>query len=64
MDGATVMGALMVPAQGSGERRRSRTMDPPASCGKEKEGMEKVVDGRTAQGEEIEEEAGVNPLLL
>lgn len=39
-------------------------MDPPATCGKEKEGMEEVVDGRIAPEEEIEEEAGVSLRLL
>lgn len=69
MDGATVTAATVTPApmaraQGSGERRRSRRMDRPAACGKEKEVMEEVVDGRRAPGEEIEEEAGVSLLLL
>lgn len=64
MDGATIMGAPMAPAQGSGERRRSRRTDLPAACGKEKEEMEEVVDGRKAPGEEIEEEAGISLLLL
>lgn len=58
------MGVPMALALGTGERQRSRTMDPPAACGKEKEGMEEVADGRKAPEEEIEEEAGVSLLLL
>lgn len=64
MVGATVMGAPTALAQGNGERQRSRTMGPPAACGKEKEEMEEVADGRKAPEEEIEEEAGVSLLLL
>lgn len=64
MDGATAMAAPTARAVGSGERRRSRTTDRPAACGKEKEVMEEVEAGRKAPGEEIEEEAGVSPPLL
>lgn len=66
MVGATIMVAPMAPAQESGERQRSRTMDPPAACGKEKEEMEEMVemvDGRKVPEVEIEEEAGVSLLL-
>lgn len=63
MVGATIMVAPMAPAQESGERQRSRTMDPPAACGKEKEAMEEVVDGRKVPEVEIEEETGVSLLL-
>lgn len=54
----------MAPALGNGERQRSRRMVPPAACGKEKEGMEEVVDGRKAPEEEIEEVAGLSLLPL
>lgn len=64
MAGATAMGAPMAPAQETGEKQRSRTMGPPAACGKEKEGMQEVVDGRKAPEVEIEEEAGVSLPLL
>lgn len=64
MVGATVMAVPMVPAQGTGESQRLRTMDPPAACGKVKEGMEEVVDGRKAPEEETEVVAGVSLLLL
>lgn len=64
MVGATVMGAPTAPAQGTGETQRSRRMGPPAACGKVKEGMVEIVDGRKAPEEEIEEEAGVSLLLL
>lgn len=62
MVGATAMGAPMALAQGTGESQRSRTMGPPAACGKEKEGMEEVVNGKKAP-EEIEVATGVNHLL-
>lgn len=63
--GETVMAAPMAPAQGNGERQRSRTMVLAAACGKEKEAMEELVGGKKAPEEEIEEEeAGVSLLLL
>lgn len=55
------MGVLIVPAQGIGEKQRSRITGPLAACGKERE---EVVVGRKAPEEEIGVEAGVSLLLL
>lgn len=62
MGGAIVMVVLMAPPQGNGESQTSRIMVPLAACGKEKEIMEEIVDGRKVLEEEMEE-AGAKLLL-
>lgn len=62
MGGATVMGVLTAPPQGTGESQTSRIIVPLAACGKEKEVMEEMVDGRKVLEEEMEE-AGEKLLL-
>lgn len=54
----------MVPAQGTGENQRPRTMVAPIACGKEMVAMEEVQDGRKAPEQVIEVVAGVNQLQL